>query len=123
MVMKPKNMFELYRGDLSLRAVAKKWNVGLPAHLRVTYQGWKNWESDKSVDAIKMIGVVLCKSPGDFGRKLAIEWLLAHENATIPLHRQGEAGEMVGGVLYLASDASSFTTGHDLVMDGGYTVW
>lgn len=49
--------------------------------------------------------------------------LLAHENATIPMHRQGEAEEMVGGVLYFASDASSFTTGQDLVMDGGYTVW
>lgn len=49
--------------------------------------------------------------------------LLEHENATIPMHRQGEPDEMVGGVLYLASDASSFTTGHDLIMDGGYTVW
>ena len=42
---------------------------------------------------------------------------------TIPMHRQGEAEEMIGGVLYYASDASSFTTGQDLVMDGGYTVW
>ena len=49
--------------------------------------------------------------------------LLEHENDTIPMHRQGEAEEMVGGVLYFASDASSFTTGQDLVMDGGYTVW
>jgi len=49
--------------------------------------------------------------------------LLEHENMTIPMHRQGGAEEMVGGVLYLASDASSFTTGQDLVMDGGYTVW
>jgi len=49
--------------------------------------------------------------------------LLEHENQTIPMHRQGEAEEMVGGVLYFASDASSFTTGQDLVMDGGYTVW
>jgi gluconate 5-dehydrogenase len=49
--------------------------------------------------------------------------LLQHENQHIPRHRQGEAGEMVGGVLYFASDASSFTTGQDLVMDGGYTVW
>ncbi len=45
------------------------------------------------------------------------------ENRTTPIHRQGEAEEMVGGVLYLASDASSYTTGHDLLMDGGHTVW
>jgi NAD(P)-dependent dehydrogenase (short-subunit alcohol dehydrogenase family) len=49
--------------------------------------------------------------------------LLRQQNATTPMHRQGKAEEMVGGVLYLASDASSFTTGHDLVMDGGHTVW
>lgn len=49
--------------------------------------------------------------------------LLNHENQTTPMHRQAKPEEMVGGVLYLASDASSFTTGLDLIMDGGHTVW
>jgi NAD(P)-dependent dehydrogenase (short-subunit alcohol dehydrogenase family) len=49
--------------------------------------------------------------------------LLNHENRTTPMHRQAKPEEMVGGVLYLASDASSFTTGIDLLMDGGHTVW
>ena len=49
--------------------------------------------------------------------------LLRQENETTPMNRQGRAEEMVGGVLYLASDASSFTTGSDLIMDGGHTVW
>lgn len=49
--------------------------------------------------------------------------LLKQQNYTTPMHRQGEAEEMVGGVLYLASEASSFTTGIDLIMDGGHTVW
>jgi NAD(P)-dependent dehydrogenase (short-subunit alcohol dehydrogenase family) len=49
--------------------------------------------------------------------------ILAEENQRIPMHRQGEPSELVGGVLYLASDASSYTTGTDLIMDGGYTVW
>jgi sorbose reductase len=40
-----------------------------------------------------------------------------------PMRRQAQPEEMVGGVLYLASDASSFTTGCDLIMDGGQTVW
>ena len=48
---------------------------------------------------------------------------LEKENETTPIHRQGEAEEMAGGVLYLVSDASSYTTGHDLLMDGGHTVW
>ncbi len=34
----------------------------------------------------------------------------------------GTPEDLVGGVLYLASDAAAFTTGADLVMDGGFTV-
>lgn len=38
-----------------------------------------------------------------------------------PIARQGEPDEIAHGVLYLASDESSFTTGTELVIDGGYT--
>ncbi|WP_211880234.1 SDR family NAD(P)-dependent oxidoreductase [Pseudarthrobacter albicanus] len=38
-----------------------------------------------------------------------------------PLPRQGEPDEIAYGVLYLASDESRFTTGSELVIDGGYT--
>ncbi len=38
-----------------------------------------------------------------------------------PIARAGQPQDMVGGVLYLASDAAAFTTGTTLVMDGGYT--
>jgi NAD(P)-dependent dehydrogenase (short-subunit alcohol dehydrogenase family) len=38
-----------------------------------------------------------------------------------PLGRTGQPEEMVGAVLYLASDASSFVTGHTIVLDGGNT--
>lgn len=40
-----------------------------------------------------------------------------------PMHRPGNPEELEGAVLYLASEASSFTTGHILSVDGGYTCW
>lgn len=38
----------------------------------------------------------------------------------IPLGREGQTQELVGAYLYLASDASTYTTGTDLLVDGGY---
>ncbi|GAD98544.1 carbonyl reductase, putative [Paecilomyces variotii No. 5] len=38
----------------------------------------------------------------------------------IPMGREGEAHELKGAYLYLASDASSYTTGADIIVDGGY---
>ncbi|KAK9473529.1 uncharacterized protein V1510DRAFT_414279 [Dipodascopsis tothii] len=38
----------------------------------------------------------------------------------IPLGREGNPRELVGAYLYFASDASTYTTGADLIVDGGY---
>ena len=38
----------------------------------------------------------------------------------IPMGREGEAHELVGAYLYLASGAASYTTGTDIIVDGGY---
>ena len=44
---------------------------------------------------------------------------LAQRTEAYPLRRAGESDEIVGAALYFASDASSFTTGTVLAVDGG----
>lgn len=49
------------------------------------------------------------------------EHLVPQWEALIPMNRLGEPKELIGAVIYLASDASSYTTGSDIIVDGGYT--
>lgn len=41
----------------------------------------------------------------------------------VPAGRLAEVDDLVGAFVYLLSDASAYTVGHDLVVDGGYTLW
>jgi len=60
--------------------------------------------------------------PGPFLTSISRDWdmdKLAQRTEAFPLRRAGESDEIVGAVLYFASDASSFTTGTVLAVDGG----
>ena len=40
-----------------------------------------------------------------------------------PMGRMAEVSDLVGALVYLASDVSDFMTGHDMIIDGGYCAW
>jgi NAD(P)-dependent dehydrogenase (short-subunit alcohol dehydrogenase family) len=66
---------------------------------------------------------VNCLSPGPFPGPAVSRDLTARLEAKSPLRRMGRAHELKGALLLLASEAGSYITGHNLVIDGGWTAW
>jgi NAD(P)-dependent dehydrogenase (short-subunit alcohol dehydrogenase family) len=52
------------------------------------------------------------------GQRMLPKWL-----ELTPMGRMVEVTDLQGAVVYLASEASDFMTGHDMIIDGGYCVW
>lgn len=59
--------------------------------------------------------------PSGMTRALYQEQFLEQYNTLCPMGRPGNPDELNGAVLYFASDASSYTTGQTLYVDGGWT--
>jgi NAD(P)-dependent dehydrogenase (short-subunit alcohol dehydrogenase family) len=78
--------------------------------------------------AIELAPYKICVNaiaPGVFPTALNGELILHTERGRelkmrTPMRRFGEADELVGGAIYLVSDAASFVTGEILVIDGGF---
>ncbi len=66
---------------------------------------------------------VNCLSPGPFPAPQAPREMVERLKKRSPLQRMGTPAELKGAVVFLASDASSYVTGHNLVVDGGWTAW
>jgi len=66
---------------------------------------------------------VNCISPGGVYHKGENDTFLKKYSEKVPLGRKAEVSEITGSVVYLVSDEASYTTGQNLIVDGGWTAW
>lgn len=64
-------------------------------------------------------------SPGYTGTEMTMKGKEFHDlwNRDTPMGRLAKVEEICGAVVFLASSAADYITGHDLVIDGGFTCW
>jgi len=66
---------------------------------------------------------VNCLSPGPFPGPAANATMVERLTAKSPMGRMGRPEELKGALVFLASEASSYVTGQNLLVDGGWTAW
>ena len=94
------------------------YSVSKASIKNLTYNLAREWaKSNVRVNALR---------PGFFPTKWNIKNFIDNKRKKqilnhTPMNRFGETSELIGGALYLASDASKFVTGTELTIDGGFS--
>jgi NAD(P)-dependent dehydrogenase (short-subunit alcohol dehydrogenase family) len=104
--------FRRGRGETFVKPVA--YSVSKSAILNLTRYLATYWaDAGVRVNTLTLAGV-FNEQPAEF---------LDAYTARVPMRRMLEAKEALGAVVFLASDASSYVTGANLVVDGGWSAW
>lgn len=79
---------------------------------------FSRWLATTIAPAIRVNSI----SPGGIFRNQPKEFVRRYENRT-PLKRMGSENDFRGAIAYLASDMSTYVTGQNLAVDGGWGIW
>ncbi|MBM3443301.1 MAG: SDR family oxidoreductase [Bacteroidetes bacterium] len=104
-------------------------DTGMTSPLNYTYDKWAmvgftKWIANRhGKDGIRCN----CISPGGYGpgvaERIGENAFTENYRRLTPLGRFCGEDDIKGAVVYLASDASAYVTGHNLLVDGGWTSW
>jgi len=104
--------FFIYEGtDMTMPAAYSAIKGGIIAFTKYLASYYAN--SNVRANVISPGGIYNNQSPS-FVKKYSLR---------TPLGRMGTPNDIVGAAIFLASDASSYITGHNLIVDGGWTAW
>lgn len=90
------------------------YNVAKAAVLHMTKSLAMEWAGFARVNSVSP-GYIATPLTADIPEDLRDTW-----HSLVPMGRLASPRELVGAYLYLASDASSYATGTDIIVDGGY---
>ena len=108
--------------------VVKNHMSTLSAGLHATIREWfSEGGHENTIETAERVNLdkvrVNCLSPGPFPSEKASKEMVERLCTKLPMKRMGLPYELKGALVFLASDASSYMTGHNLTIDGGWTAW
>ena len=112
------NVYELYEGELCEKYYNPiNYGVGKAGIIQFT----------KYIAAVYGKEGIICNSisPGPFPNEEVQKNKIFIERLTnkVPLKRIGTPDDLKGAIVFLCSDSSNYINGHNLVIDGGWTIW
>ena len=112
------SIYGIYGPDLS---IYKNTNMNNPAAYSVSKAGLlqlTRWMSTVLAPKIRVNSI----SPGGIFRNQPDEFVKRYVEKT-PLKRMGSESDIVGAAIYLSTNLSSWVTGQNIIVDGGWGIW